>query len=473
MKKGFAYLLIIWLLLCPIFAFSLEEAEVQSSVSSNSISALSTFSFGVYWSWERTPWVARQAHLDKWELTQALMNKLSRDYGINALWVVNIPDKDLVRFCQLAEKYHLSIYALPEAAVNWRNQKYRETPETIAESITINLSQLPALKGYVLADEPEAAEMGYMESLLQALTKRDPTRFSLTVTPRRNLAALSGQTCLPVLALDIYPFFGPGNPNGPHAMDTSLAYYRHWLGELSKAADNTQRLCWVMPQAFEETYGPWHYDAEGKVVYEKGSFLQWRMPRPEEIEWQFWESLRSGMKGIFYFCLLPVPNGMTSSQSPDKELPIPASLIQPGWPVLAAESTSHSGTGLLSIQGKETQKLKRLGQLFKQAAHHQQLLSRMRKSDIKINLESPFTSTAYIDPASGKQILIIVNDDMAKPHQVEGIIESSQLNFQTLFTRKGEFKMKKKAVGNSTFQINLPAGGGICLISNPVYQIPK
>jgi hypothetical protein len=473
MKKGFAYLLIIGLLLCPIFAFSLEEAEVQSSVSSSSISTLSTFPLGVYWSWERTPWVARQAHQDKWKLTQDLMNKLSRDYGINALWVVNIPDKDLVQFCQLADKYHLSIYALPEAAQNWRDDKYKESPGAVAEQITSLLSHLPALKGYVLADEPEAAEMGYMESLRQALAKRDPARLSLTVTPRRNIAALSGQTHLPVLALDIYPFFGPGNPNGPHTMDTSIAYYRHWLGELSNTADKSERLGWVMPQAFEETYGPWHYDKEGKVVYEKGAFLQWRMPRPEEIEWQFWESLRSGMKGIFYFCLLPVPNNRASNQSTEKDSPIPASLIQAGWPTLAAESSSNTGTGLLSIQGKETPESKRLGQLYKQAAPHHQILSRMKKADLQVQLESPFSSAAFIDPVNGKQILIIVNDDMAKPHQAEGIIESSQLHFQTLFTQKGEFKMKKTAEGNNTFQISIPAGGGICLISNPVYQTPK
>jgi len=473
MKKGFAYLLIIGLLLCPIFALSLEEADVQSSVSSSSIFTPAAFPLGVYWSWERTPWVARQAHQDKWELAQTLMKKLSQDYGINALWVVNIPDKDLVRFCQLADKYHLSIYALPEAAQNWRKDKYKESPGAVAEQITSLLSHLPALKGYVLADEPEAAEMPSIESLRQALATIDPARFSLTVTPRRNIAALSEQTHLPILTLDIYPFFGPGNPNGPHAMDTSLAYYRHWLGELSKAADSSQRLCWVMPQAFEETYGPWHYDKEGKVVYEKGSFLQWRMPRPEEIEWQFWESLRNGMKGIFYFCLLPVPNDRASNQSPEIDSPIPASLIQPGWPTLAAESSSNTGTGLLSIWGKETPESKRLGQLYKQAAPHQQLLSRMQKSDFKINLESPFSSAAFIDPASGKQILIIVNDDMNKTHRAEGIIESSQLHVQTLFTRKGKFKMKKTAEGNSTFLINLPAGGGICLISNPVYQTPK
>ncbi len=465
MRKVLLTLLVLGTVFLTGHSWCLVENTNNSSASGKEIIQSPAYPLGVYWSWERTGWIAKNSQQDKWTLTQSLMKGLARRQGVNTLWVVNIPDDDLIQFCRLAEKCQLSVLALPEAACQWRKNKYQESPEKVAEQIYATLGNLPSLSGYVLADEPEAAEMGYMESLRKSLAHKDPFRSSLTVTPRRNLDAMGYQTQLPVLALDVYPFFGEGNPHGPNAMDTSIRYYRHWLEKLKNRADSQQRIPWIMPQGFEETYGPWHYDKKRNVVYEKGAFLQWRMPHPDEIEWQFWESLRAGMKGVIYFSLLPVPNNRDSRQSPGDDSPVSSHFIQPGWPILSEESVSREGTGLLSIHGKETETMKRLGELYRKASPWQRELASMKKISPQIQVEAPFTSASFQDPETGKTILIILNDDLKNPQKGTGIINSGSPQYKTLFTRKGTIHFKKMTPDISSFRITLPPGGGICLMS--------
>ncbi|MBL4700631.1 MAG: hypothetical protein JKX85_05160 [Phycisphaeraceae bacterium] len=116
------------------------------------------------------------------------------------------------------------------------------------------------------------------------------------------------RTNLPVVCVDLYPFFGPNDPNGPHTDATSRNFLRSNARRMIDAIGDKSAVGWVMSQCFVEIWGPYVYNELSEVISLPGSYLHWRSPTVAEMRWQIWETFRSSCKGAFVFQLASIPS---------------------------------------------------------------------------------------------------------------------------------------------------------------------
>ena len=396
---------------------------------------------GVYLSWELAHAYAKenQVPLDEF-LDQSLA--LCAERGVNILWVTNIDAADLPSLQNLCERHGISLLAnacegkVP-ALYEDGASGLRQAVERMADAAS------PTLGHWIVSDEPEGRHVLGLVEYVEMLRRRDPMRKCSLVVTAGMVREIIGKVPVDMAAVDPYPFFGPGDPNGPHTRESSEAYYRNtsetFVAECRKALVEP----WLMMQSFAEVWGPYRYSDDGQLIALPGSYLHWVTPGISEIRWQVFEALRQGAQGLVFFQLVPTM------------LPENGSLSMPDVPwkdVLVKDETSAGYAALLTLHGKPTPQFDEIGALFRLIRLHSSMLLGARPVVMPEWLgERPATvaTAAFAGRQEGRTFVILVNDDLTGSVRV-GLSEGGLLNLVTGDPCPGT--------------VELPPGGGAILV---------
>ncbi|MFA6240953.1 MAG: hypothetical protein WC655_08495 [Candidatus Hydrogenedentales bacterium] len=183
---------------------------------------------GAYLSWERVGACAAASGIERWEDAARRLDALHANH-VNLLWVTNMSEDDLPRLLVECEKRKLllmpSMGAI-EARVDWRWTEGSTYYDTAIPSVLKAAGDSKTLAGWVLSDEPEEKHFSRLETLRAKFRAADPARFCTSVLMWPQAPLVSEHAKLPVVCVDIYPFFGPDDPNGPHSDASSKGFYR-------------------------------------------------------------------------------------------------------------------------------------------------------------------------------------------------------------------------------------------------------
>lgn len=368
---------------------------------------------GVYLSWERTAACAAYYGLDRWVDVGKRLDALAAHH-VNLLWVTNMADEDLPRLIEECRKRQIKV--LPsmssiEARLDWRWEQEGAYYEAVLPRVVELAGDADNLVGWVLSDEPALEHLPRLETLRLRLRELDPQRFCTAVTMWPQTPAVPQQTGLPVICVDLYPFFGPNDPNGPHTDDASKSFFRRNAAHMIEAIGDREAVGWVMGMCFSEIWGPRQYRENGHLIGLPGSYLHWRCPTLAEMRWQVWETFRSGAKGFICYTLAP-------------EAPDPGTAILPPpeveWKqVLAKEATDLGPNALTNPDGSPTPQLEELGRTYARILPHTERIRRWRLSkELLLEAEGSGRSQVFMDPESGQAFAIVLNDNLQEEQTV-------------------------------------------------------
>ncbi len=372
---------------------------------------------GVYLSWERTDACARHSGIDRWSDVGKRLDALAANH-MDTLWVTNMAEADLPRL--VAECERRAIRVLPslssiEGKIEWRwADEGRYYDEAIPRVVKL-VGDSPTLAGWVLSDEPSRELLPRIEQLRQRFRAADPNRFCLVVSMWPQTPAVPKETNLPVVCVDLYPFFGPRDPNGPHTDASSRHFFRTNARRMVEAIGERDVAPWIMPMCFSDIWGPRRYDERGHLIALPGSYMHWRCPTLAEVRWQIWETIRSGGKGVIFYTLAPeAPDPQTES------LPPPDIAQQNDQVILAQEPTDLGPNALTNPDGTATPQLEEIGRAYRQLAAHKALIRRWSRTDRPLaTVEPPFVGQCFLDPSTGDGYAVVLNDDFAREHSAE------------------------------------------------------
>lgn len=262
---------------------------------------------GVYLSWERIGACAAYHGIDRWDDLSQRLDVIAANH-VDTLWVTNMSEADLPRLILECEKRNIKL--LPsmdtiEGKIAWRWADDGKYYEEVVPRVVQLAGDSTTLMGWVLSDEPRVDDLPRIEQLRLLFREADPNRFCLAVTMWPQTPHVPEKTALPVVCVDLYPFFGPNDPNGPHTDGASRAFLRNNARKMVEAIGEKKAVPWVMGGCFSDIWGPRKYDARGHLIGLPGSYLHWRCPSRAETRWQVWETLRSRCKGFIMYTLAP------------------------------------------------------------------------------------------------------------------------------------------------------------------------
>ena len=405
------------------------------------------FPLGSYYPFERAS-IPRQKNIpdekEYQEKLDAAWKRVEADLAgmqkanMNFIWVVNIGEEDGVRLCKLAEKYGIKVAMTCGPLISRRNTRGIDQNDEGARKIVAAWKDLPALYAYVLVDEPRTTSMSHVENIRAALERADPSRPSLVVSMPTDTQAALDMTKLPIICPDVYPFFGPRDPNGPNTPGAQRAYYRYVVNKTVTESNARGKTPWVMPGCFTETWGPWHNDEKGNAVDEAGSYRHWVMPTPAGMRWQIWHALAAGMRGVVFFVHLPgknerkpgdpVPQKHLDRMAKDKSLP---------W--IKEAVATNSGTALVYPDGRPTPQMIAMSEEYGAIKPFTGLLNRIRPADFPLvfSENGSIVGRTFRDPGDGTWYAILVNQafDNKKPQETNLHVEDWVTGITNLRTR--------------------------------------
>lgn len=433
-----------------VLTYGVASADMPAVSADN---APDSVPLGVYLSWERIAANAKVRSVGRWEDLNGRLDAL-RDNHVNFLWVTNMSEADLPRLAE--ECVGRSIRLLPcvdsmEAKVEWRWADGRYYDEVLPRIVNI-AGNAAAITGWVLSDEPEEKDFPHLEVLRTRLCELDPGRFTTAVFMWPQAAIAPARVKLPVYCVDLYPFFGPNDPNGPHTDAASRHFYRGHVAHMLDAIGESSAVGWIMGMCFNDIWGPKKYNDAGHLVGLPGSYLHWRAPTPAEMRWQVWEAFRGGAKGFFCYTLAPeAPDPSTVSAAPPEVT----------WTeVLAHEETDLGPNALTNPDGSVTPQLETLGRVYAALAPWEPLIRRWRReSDGGIETESPASVQVFSSITEGERYAILLNDDLQQEQSV-----NIRLNAPFVFLRdlvqNQDIPLTAAGAGCMTGRISLEAGDG-------------
>lgn len=267
-----------------------------------------TFPLGVYWPWERTEPLARRNRLEKWTFVERCLDDL-KARGFDAVWAVNLGIPDLPGLAQrLASRGMKLVPGLAELHYNidWRRNNWgyleKESKRAIGAA-----GDSPAILAWALCDEPGRGIVGEMEMFRRKFATWGAKQPAVVVTMWPDSPVYARESGFGAVCTDVYPFFSPGNPNGPNTPAVSCAWYRRHAQTAVEAARKAGRTPWIMPQCFAEVWGPWKYNNRLEAEMLPGAILHWRQPSVGEVRWQVWSAVGAGVRGFFWYVYLPPP----------------------------------------------------------------------------------------------------------------------------------------------------------------------
>ncbi|MCK5023969.1 MAG: hypothetical protein KAS04_07370, partial [Candidatus Aenigmarchaeota archaeon] len=325
---------------------------------------------GVYLSWEIPERLAKANNVSLEKCLQNLL-KLCKKRHVNTLWVTNINYKYLPFMQKLCKDVDIKLMVCSV------DGKYPGYFNNNAAPIKRHIDQMvksangdDTLVGWVLSDEPKRKTFKNLKIYHELLKKKDPYRFTATVGMWPDAHFVPGETPIQAVAVDLYPFFGPNDPNGPHTDRTSKKFFTRNIMKLVAACEGTSTIPWVMGQCFVEIWGPYEYNEQGQLIALPGSYLHWRSPTVAEMRWQIFESFRLGARGTFIFQLCPV---MKYSYSPKigKNFKWKSALLK--------ERTNAGYAALSTPKGKTTPQFDELGRVYKSLSPLLPIIKRWKK----------------------------------------------------------------------------------------------
>lgn len=413
---------------------------------------------GAYLSWERPGACAAYYGIDRWADVGKRLDALA-SHHVNLLWVANMADNDLPRLIEECEKRHLMVLpsmSTVEAKIDWRWANGGSYYDTVLPKVVELAGGSDTLVGWVLSDEPLLEHFPRLETLRLRLRELDPDRFCTAVTMWPQTPEVPKQTRLPVVCVDLYPFFGPNDPNGPHTDEASQSFFRRNTAKMIEAIGDRNAVGWVMGMCFSEIWGPRKFDERGHLIGLPGSYLHWRCPTLAEMRWQVWETFRSGAKGFICYTLAPeAPNPDTATLPPPDVT----------WKdVLAQEATDLGPNALTNPDGSVTPQLEELGRIYARIAPHTEWIRRWRLAkDPLLEAEAPGRAQVFIDPESGNAFAVVLNDDL---HEEQDIVVRVGEKIDSLrdLLRDREVPLQLDFLGGSgAGEITLAAGDGTIL----------
>ena len=405
---------------------------------------------GVYLSWERpavcaayfrgekiTRW---EHHIDWNDVGQRLDVCVANH--VDTLWVANLLPKDLPRLITECEQRNLKLLACM-ATIEVKKQLYpaksRKSKEAILayyEKEVPNLVKIAGdsktLAGWVLSDEPNLADFEVVEQVRQIYRKHDPNRFCLVVSRPDITPQVAVKTALPVLCVDLYPFFAPGNPNGPSIELSSRSWFQRNARNMMKSIKGKHAAGWIMGMCFNEIWGPRKYDERYHMIALPGAYMHWRTPTLAEMRWQVWETLRSGAKGVFIYTLAPEapdPKTATLNPSPPKNV---------SEDILAKQPTDMGPNALTNPDGSTTPQFIELGKIYKSIVPHKPLIHRWKPITpwqagfwaIDTNFQ------CFFDPFERKHYAVIVNQELKNSRAIDVRIDDKRLSLYDIVRKK-------------------------------------
>lgn len=411
--------------------------------------------FGAYLSWERTDACAKANGIDRWQDVARRLDVLEKNL-VNLLWVTNMDEVDLPRLIVECEKRSMRL--LPsmgavEAKVDWRWADNGTYYNSLLPQLVAAAHDSKTLVGWVLSDEPLAEHLSRVETLRKKFRELDPARFTTAVTMWPQTPLVPSTTKLPLVCMDLYPFFGPNDPNGPHTDAASQGFFRSNMTAMMKAIGDSPSSAWVMGMCFSDIWGPREYNTEGHLIGLPGSYLHWRCPALAEMRWQVWETFRGGARGFVCYTVAP--------EAPDPATPTlpPADVA---WKeVLATEPTDLGPNALTNPDGSATPQLEELGRAYAQLAPHADLLLRMKRIEIAgLKVEGPGSLQAFIDPDTGARYAILVNDDLHEKRGLKLWVSDSVKAMEDLLNQVDLPLTRDASDGSATGTLGLEAGNG-------------
>lgn len=437
-----------------------------------------SFPLGVYWGWEQNTEGARQAGLEKWAFVKKTCELLPKN-GIDTVWLVNIELADLKKLLKITRPLGLKV--LPGLAeIEPRNlvrfgftqadPQYQEkalafykgyVPEVVREVG----EDRDGILAWVIIDEPDEKMLPLVEPVRQLFAEADLDRPATLVSTWNATPSVIANTRLSTFCIDVYPFFGPLAPSGPHTPEASQNYYSSNVLKTVAAAGQDGRTSWVMGQSYAEVHGPWKRDKDGNVVAAPGSFINWRMPTPAEMRWQMWEGLRAGVKGIIFFPLFIGYQG---------DLPVAAAPTDPIFErALVKEPTPVGQLALLDNKGGLTPQFKTMSSTFRALVPHKALLRRLMPSSSQwLSAGKSAQIGNFVDPETKSEYAVVVNPDLVAAQTVSVIVSPKPGVLKPVVMdvlRKTPVKLEGMgwAGGNFRITISLQAGEGVLLKLNP------
>jgi hypothetical protein len=413
---------------------------------------------GVYLSWERIESNAAARGVDRWADAGNRLDALQANH-VNLLWVTNMAEADLPRL--LDECGKRGIRVLPsmgsiEAKVDWR-----WTPESTYYDKAVPAAIAAAggstsLVGWVLSDEPMVEHLPRLSALQARLRDLDPARFCTTVSMWPQTPTIARESKLPVICVDLYPFFGPDDPNGPHTDSASRSFLRRHAEAMMEAIGERRAVGWVMGMCFSDIWGPRRYDERGHLIGLPGSYLHWRAPTLAEMRWQVWETFRTGAKGFVCYTLAPEPPDPKTASLPPADVE---------WKsVLAKTATDLGPNALTNPDGSATPQLEELGRLYARLAPQADLLRDwQRLREPLIEALAGATAQAFVLPASGALYAVVVNDDLQQEQTITVRFGERVTGVHDVLAAQPVAGTQDFAGGSSTLRLRLAAGDGTIL----------
>ncbi len=413
---------------------------------------------GAYLSWERTAANAAAHGIDQWEDVTRRLDVLEMN-NINLLWVTNMSVADLPRLieeCGLRDMMLLPNMGAIEAKVDWRWSEGSTYYDQMVPSILKAAGDSPTLVGWVLSDEPLEEHFPRIEALRRAFREIDPDRFCTIVTMWPQTPLVPKATDLPVVCVDLYPFFAPRSPNGPHTDAASQRFFRRNAEAMITAIGDSNVAPWIMGMAFCEIWGPRTYDENGHLIALPGAYCHWRSPTPAEMRWQVWETLRVAARGFICYTVAP--------EAPREE----TALLPPAdveWKnVLVREPVDMGPNALTNPDCSETPQLAELGRVYASIEPYTGLILRWQMTDIDLIAAAPPGQVqAFLDPDSDDIYAIVLNDNLQQDAEILVHFGTGVTTVRDM-TRDRDIPLTRDVpVGNSTGTLVLAAGEGTIL----------
>ncbi len=413
---------------------------------------------GAYVSWERVGGCAKQQGIEMWDDACLRLDALEANH-VNLLWVTNMAEADLPRLIDECEKRGMKLLpsmSVVEAKVDWRWANDGAYYDEVLPRLVEAAGDSETLIGWVLSDEPSIEQLARVETLRERFAKLDPGRFCTSVTMWPQTPHVPENTNLPVACVDLYPFFGPKDPNGPHTDAASRSFLRRNAAKMIEAIGERDMVGWVMGMCFSDIWGPRKYDDEWHLIGLPGSYLHWRCPTLAEMRWQVWETLRSGAKGYVCYTLAPETPKPETTTLPPPDVK---------WKeVLATEETDLGPNALTNPDASPTPQLEELGRVYASLEPHVELILRWELSqEPLLEVDAPGQAQVFLDPDAGDPYAVVVNDDLNAEQTI--VLRVGETTTSVADVVRGDDVALRRdfAGGSATGQLTLAAGEGTIL----------
>jgi hypothetical protein len=343
---------------------------------------------------------------------------------------------------------------LSEVEVRGAGHDRRYYAETLP-AIQKELAASSSLGWLILSDEPGRAQREMLEVVSQTLRGALPGLRTGIVVDHREVPAFADARFLDALCVDIYPFFGPGDPNGPHDAAASQAYLRDTLAQALRSWQGAAPV-WVMLQAFAEVWGPRTYDRSYRLLGLPGAYVHWVNPSVSALRWEFWESLRQGVRGVFFYT--------ASAEPPEADMERSA-VPDVAWKnALVRASTDAGPSALLNPDLSRTAQIEAAGSLISRALAVADQMVIWQRAAVPVRLLGNGSLGGFRGDGD-RRFAVVVNSDLAAVRRIR--IEAGE-GVSALLDPSATYQVQREppdpnSPAKGRFQVDLQPGDGVIL----------